>query len=245
MAKKNLFQNKAFEKTASTKTQFHLAPQMSPMGALFENISLEEKEEKIIESILSASVDFGNVTEDQKDKDFLKIKKITAEIKSIGRQGAILMGERVFLAREILKPYRDGTFTKWLEATFSSRKTGYNRLAYFELYKALPQEEIKKLFQEIPQRAAYILASREGDLHTKSELIRNHYHLGHQDLINVIKKIFPATAQEGQHKKQQNRLIATAQEALQKLHLRKEKISGEEKKSLLRIQGLLQKILES
>ncbi len=242
MTKKNIFQNKAFEKNASAKTEFHLVPQTNAFNALFNMKTLEKKEELFIEGILSSSIDFGSITAEKVQQDLQQIKKLTEEIKAIGRQGVILMGERVFIAREILKPYRDGTFTKWLETTFGSRKTGYNRLAYFELYKNLPQEDLKELFQKIPQRAAYILASREGPVEIKSDLIRNHSHLGHQELIEIIQKTLPSHSFD--HKKRCHRWIAAAQDALQKIHLKKSHLSQEDRKALTRLKTVLEKILE-
>ena len=126
-----------------------------------------------------------------------QLYQITEEIRAISRQGAVLLGERVFRVRELLKPYRDRTFTKWLEATFSSRKTGYNFLAYYELYIHLPREELKEKFKKMPSRAAYILASKEGALQEKVSLIEEYSDLGHQELVALIRQTFPSLSRSG------------------------------------------------
>ena len=47
----------------------------------------------------------------------------------------------------------------WLNITFKHRSTAYNVLAYYELYKTLPNTELQKKLKEMPHKAAYVLAS--------------------------------------------------------------------------------------
>ncbi|MBM3202257.1 MAG: hypothetical protein FJZ56_07630, partial [Chlamydiae bacterium] len=69
------------------------------------------------------------------ERDLEELTKITAELKSIQKQAVVLIGERIYKAREILKAYGDQTtFTAWIDATFQSRKTAYNALAFYDLY---------------------------------------------------------------------------------------------------------------
>ena len=101
------------------------------------------------------------------------------------------MEERVSRAKDILKPYKNGTFTKWIESTFGAKKTGYNALAYFELYQQLSNNDLREGFKKIPLRAAYILASRPGNHEIKEEIVREYHELGHGDLVNLIQDSFP------------------------------------------------------
>ena len=148
MAKSPLFINKAFEEKTSPPMGFHLVPQANSFQAIFPTKPLEEQERCKIRQILEQGVLSDSVEEGVEKRVEEQLYQITEEIRAISRQGAVLLGERVFRVRELLKPYRDGTFTKWLEATFSSRKTGYNFLAYYELYIHLPREELKEKFKK-------------------------------------------------------------------------------------------------
>ena len=191
MAKSPLFINKAFEEKTSPPIGFHLVPQANSFQAIFQTKPLEEPDRSKIRQILEQ----GRLSEGREEVTTERVEEqlyqITEEIKAISRQGAVLLGERVFRARELLKPYRDGTFTKWLEATFASRKTGYNFLAYYELYIHLPREDLKEKFKKMPSRAAYILAAKEGALEDKVSLIEKHSDLGHQELVALIRQTFP------------------------------------------------------
>ncbi|MCE2983982.1 MAG: CT583 family protein [Parachlamydia sp.] len=149
---------------------------------------LEELEERALERLVIENS--KNLSENELKDDFDHIKILTSEIRSIGKQGVLLMGERIYDAREILKPYRDGTFTKWLQFTLGSVKSGYNMLAYFELYTELP-ENSRENFKKLPQKAAYVLASRNIELQRKEEIINTMYHLKSDELINEIRDMFP------------------------------------------------------
>lgn len=194
MAKSPLFINKAFEEKNTPPIGFHLVPQANSFQAIFQTKPLQEEDRFKIRQILEEGMlsEKGEDGAEQRVQE--QLYQITEEIKAISRQGAILLGERVFRARELLKPYRDGTFTKWLEATFSSRKTGYNFLAYYELYIHLPRDDLKEKFKQMPSRAAYILASKEGALHEKVALIEKHSSLGHQELVELIRHTFPSSS---------------------------------------------------
>lgn len=153
--------------------------------------SLDEAEEKILENIMVENSKEGSQTK----SDFHQIKLLTCEIRSIGQQGAILMGERIYHVKEILKSYRDGTFTKWLEFAIGSKKSGYNMLAYYELYQELP-DHAKENFKKIPQKAGYILASRSGDINKKAEIVNSMHHLRSQEMISHIQNELPTKSKK-------------------------------------------------
>lgn len=131
MSKSSLFENKALQQVG---VGFNLVTNTNSFNALFATKPLEQSEAEQIEKILTDNFQEGFIEKDQVQQDVLQLKQITAEIKAIGKQGTILMGERVHRARELLKSYKDGAFTKWLESAFGTRKTGYNVLAYYEFY---------------------------------------------------------------------------------------------------------------
>ncbi|MBS0628405.1 MAG: CT583 family protein, partial [Verrucomicrobia bacterium] len=128
-------------------------------------------------------------------QDLLLLSSLTSEVKAINNQAAILHGERIKKAQEILKKYKEGAFTFWLIQTYGNRQTPYNFLQYFELYQQLPQTLLPKL-DEMPRQAAYTLASRLGPFPLKEEIIKNYNGETKQVLLEYIRKSFPLSSQD-------------------------------------------------
>ena len=131
-------------------------------------------------------------------RDFDALKSITAEIRSIQKQSVMLLGERIVKAREILKLYGDGstTFTKWLDSTFSSRTTAYNCIAYYEFYSSLPSDALRERLKLMSHKAAYMLASRSGDIEQKYKIVEEYYSLKQDEIIPIIQECFPLPENE-------------------------------------------------
>jgi hypothetical protein len=240
MSKSSVFENKAFQKTSSGGVGFNLAPRVNSFNSIFETKPLDETESNRIERLLVDSYVAGSIDEEQVERDLNQLKLITSEIRAIGRQGTVLMGERVHKAKEVLKPYKDGTFTRWLESTFGTRKTGYNVLSYFELYRDLPQVDLKEKFKKMPLRAAYVLASREVDLDSKASIIRDCHELNHSELVAIIQDRLPASHESNRAQKSfVERLIVQIRDNAKKLEKRKDvlndvnRIALEEAKQLI------------
>lgn len=131
-------------------------------------------------------------------RDFDLLKSLTAEIKSIQKQSVLLLGERIIKAKEILKRYGDGstTFSKWLDTTFSSRRTAYNCLAYYEFYEALPNDRLRQRLKLMSHKAVYMLASRQGSVDLKVKIVEDFYDLKQEELIPIIQEKFPVFESE-------------------------------------------------
>ena len=131
-------------------------------------------------------------------RDFDSLKSITAEIRSIQKQSVMLLGERIVKAREILRLYGDGstTFTKWLDTTFSSRRTAYNCIAYYEFYSSLPSDALRERLKVMSHKAAYMLASRSGDIEQKYKIVEEYYSLKQDEIIPIIQEYFPLPENE-------------------------------------------------
>lgn len=238
----NLFHNQSFQQTASPGIGFNLVTQVSSFSSIFDTKPLDKSEAEKIEQLLADNIQADVISFEQLEKDKADLKQITAEIKAIGKQGTILMGERIYRASELLKPYRDGTFSKWLEATFGTRKTGYNLMNYYALYNELPNEELRQKFKKIPQRAAYILASRKVDnIDVKAEIINQYYDLDHKELVGVIQEKLPLSLSDKRVNKSFNakKLIASIRDSVERLHACKDSLSFEEKGALVELSGLL------
>ena len=233
------FQNLAFQQTAPGPG-FNLINQVNSFNAFIDARPLDPKEANEIDRLLHENFVPGQIDEGQPSKDAEELKTLSSEIKAIGRQGIVLVGERVHRAREILKNYKDGTFTKWLDATFDSKKTAYNRLNYFEFYRSLPPS-LQEPFKRIPQKAAYILASREGSIEKKEEIIREYSDMEVKDLVPLIQEMLPAASNDKRSTKSSNdRLIDSLREVFKKIRKRKDTLSEKNKDDL---QGLMAKML--
>ncbi len=159
---------------------------LSSFAGIFRMVPLSTREQSLLQNILSE-----HSHEDQNIRDDLSsLMLITTEVKAINNQAAILHGERIKKAQEILKKYRDGAFSAWLIATYGNRQTPYNFLQYYELYTSLPKMLQPKL-DEMPRQAIYVLASRSGSLAKKEEIINNYQGEPKQELLSLIRGSFP------------------------------------------------------
>ncbi len=141
-------------------------------GAIFESLPLSDKESSQIHSMLEGSVRDGVVSGGEINDDHQALTEITTQIRAITRQSIVLHGERIHKAQIILKKYRDGTFSKWLQLAYGSRQTPYNMLQFYDLFVRLEKGD-KELMQSMPKRAAYALASRSGEVEEKVKIISN------------------------------------------------------------------------
>ncbi len=184
---KNVFSNIKSSNTEQIKP--HLVSQTSHQTAVIPFSPLDENEQVAIDTLLSENSLEGNNLE----KDIFEVSKITSEIKSIRKQELILLGERIIAAQKILKSYKDGTFTQWLTKTMGSKQTGYNVLAYYDLYQALPSPDLQDTFSKIPQKAAYTLANKGkgGNIEKTIEIINEYHDSPPEEFIEVVKEAFP------------------------------------------------------
>ncbi len=164
---------------------------LSSFSGVFRVTPLSALEQETLRSLLdNHSTEKTNVKE-----DLQKLSTITTEVKAINNQAAILHGERIKKAQEILKRYKDGAFTSWLITTYGNRQTPYNFLQYYELYTALPQTLHTKL-EEMPRQAIYTLASRNGSADKKQLIIKNYQGEPKQELLALIRETFPLAKED-------------------------------------------------
>lgn len=129
------------------------------------------------------------------EPDLTALSALTSEVKAITNQAVILHGERIKKAQELLKKYRDGAFTAWLFATYGNRQTPYNFLQYYEFYTAMPSSLHTKIDQ-MPRQAIYSLASREGAMEKKEEIVQNYSGQPKKELLLLIRKEFPLAEED-------------------------------------------------
>ena len=228
------FENLAFQQSSFSGVGFNLITQNNSFSSVFDPKPLEEASAERIEKLLIDNMLPESISQNQIENNFSELKRLTAEVIAIGKQSIILTGERVYRASELLKPYKDGTFTKWLEEVFGSRKTGYNMLSYYNFYNELPDDDLKQKFKKMPQKTAYILASRkDAEFNTKAEIVREHHDLSHDELVLLIQDKIPLEKHDKRAKKISNeKLISIIKDTIQKLRLRKDELTDEDRIAL-------------
>ncbi|NGX62847.1 MAG: hypothetical protein KR126chlam6_00249 [Candidatus Anoxychlamydiales bacterium] len=161
---------------------------LSSFSGVFKINPLNETEKENISNILQ------NYIDEEKEIDFETDLKnlimITSEVKAITNQAVILHGERIQKAQEILKNYKEGAFTYWLTETYGNRQTPYNFLQYYEFYMDMPAK-LRPQIDSMPRQAIYTLASRGGDLDKKQDIVKNYKGQAKQELLSIIRKLFP------------------------------------------------------
>lgn len=183
--------------------------QLTVFSGIFGNPRTGEKEKKEIEELLSKYATEG--ISDLSD-DLASLLAITSEVKAINNQAALLHGERIKKAQSILKKYREGAFTAWLISTYGNRQTPYNFLQYYEFYATMPKN-LHPQIESMPRQAVYTLASREGSIAKKEEIVRNYNGETKQQMISLIRSLFPLKEQD----RRQENVAASSLKLLQQL----------------------------
>lgn len=225
--------NQRFLKKDKTKTtelaQKSSEGTLSSFAGIFGVAELNENEQtKLLDLLKKYAPD--EVTDINADLSLLLA--ISSEVKAIKTQALMLHGERIKKAQEILKRYRDGAFSSWLMATYGNRQTPYNFLQYYEFFSQMPTA-LHSQIEVMPRQAIYTLASREGDIEKKEEIVRNYKGESKQQLLTLIRSYFPLEESD----KRREDIAAGAISALERLNLSFEnpgvKLEAKDKAALL------------
>jgi len=197
MAKVNDLLNQRFKKTSEKLSKMTDLAELSTSGKLssfsgvFRVTPLSGSEEEGLEDILKEySLENSDIANDLK---FLSA--ITSEVKAINNQAAILHGERIKRAQEMLKKYRDGAFSSWLIATYGNRQTPYNFLQYYEFYSNMPKSLQQKV-DRMPRQAVYALATRNCKTEEKEKIVEQYKGETKKELLEMIRQRFPLAVQD-------------------------------------------------
>lgn len=211
----------------------------------FINDLKQENDCRELEHLLFQTFQPGMRTEEEVGKDFQELRSLTDEIKAINKQQIVLVGERLKRARDIFKNYGNGenTFTKWLDQLFSSRRTAYNVLNYYEFYMQLPTIELKSELKKMPLKVAYCLSSRQAPLEQKVEIIQSYAGEKPENTLLIIKERFPIDEKDRRRKDPNKILLKRASNLLETIYRRKEHFSQETKYDLQDLKVVMQQIL--
>lgn len=204
---------------------------------VFQVSPLDPEQSREFELLLFESYQPGRLTEEEVGEDYRKLVSITAEIKAIHKQQILLIGERIFQVRELLKNYGDGqnTFTKWIESVFGSKRTAYNILRYYEFYHELPSVELRTHLKRMPLKAAYCLSNRQAPLDKKVLIIQNYVDQKPDDLILLIKEQLPIPEHDKRRKSGNQVTIEKMKSLCETLRKRKDVLSDDDRKAIQKI----------
>lgn len=210
---------------------------------VFEVSPLDNEQSRELELMLFENYQPGKVSEEDVGNDFQKLINLTAEIKAIHKQQVLLIGERIFEVRELLRNYGDGqnTFTKWIEKVFGSKRTAYNMLKYYEFFNELPTIEHKNHLKKIPLKAAYCLSNRQAPLEKKLTIIENYTDQKPDDLILLIKEQIPVPEHDKRRKSANQATIERMKSLCDMLKKRKSALTDSDRKQ---IQDILEELQE-
>jgi len=164
---------------------------LNGFSGIFSVSELSPHEKSLLKEILQTH---GNQKNDI-PSDLNSLISLTAEVKAINNQAAILHGERIKKAQNLLKNYQEGAFTAWLIAAYGNRQTPYNLMQYYEFYEALPKT-LRPQIESMPRQAIYTLASRDAPFDKKQLIIENYKGETKAELLMMIRDLFPLSAQD-------------------------------------------------
>ncbi len=204
---------------------------LTVFSGILGQIDLDKQEREELSLLLQKYI-----SDEQGDvaSDFHQLMAITSEIKAINNQAAILQGERIKKAQQILKKYRDGAFTAWLISTYGNRQTPYNFLQYYEFYTKMPKT-LHTQIESMPRQAVYTLASREGGLDKKEEIVRNYNGETKQQLISLIRSLFPLDERDRRRENIGENTIKALKQLVEKFKQPHLRLSKKQKQTLLEL----------
>jgi hypothetical protein len=115
----------------------------------------------------------------------------------------MLLGEKIAEAKKIFSSYKKAKplFSFWIKETFSSEKTAYNALAFYEFYQEIHEESLREKLQKMPLKAGYILASRKAAISDKIAIIENSYENKSDDILLEIQEKIPLEKKDARKSK--------------------------------------------
>lgn len=212
---------------------------MNSFAGMFSVVELTENEKSFLETLLkSYATDVNSIAGDLKT-----MLSLTAEVKAINNQAAILHGERIKKAHDILINYKEGAFTSWLVATYGNRQTPYNLMQYYEFYEALPKP-VRPQVESMPRQVVYTLASREAALEQKIEFIQGAQGQTKAELLIRIRELFPL----GNADKRRSDIGETTLKSLEKicrvLQRKDAHLNKSQKQAMLRLINHLEELVQ-
>ena len=196
-------------------------------AGIFSVTDLNTHERDVIEMILKQYA----FNLDDVDSDLESLISITSEVKSINNQAALLHGERIKKAHTLLTRYRDGAFTAWMIAAYGNRQTPYNLMQYYDFCEMMPKK-LRLQIESMPRQAIYTLATREGSLEKKKEIVESYKGQTKTVLLNEIREAFPLNLKDQRQKNKGDSFITLLERLHKELRLNPIHFSNAQKTAL-------------
>lgn len=244
MASVNALLSKRMKKSEKSSKMTEMAKRsangnMTSFSGIFSVTELNQSEKEYLEALLH---EFSRGSETvSADLDSLVL--LTSEVKAINNQAAILHGERIKKAQDILKNYKDGAFTAWLIAAYGNRQTPYNFLQYYEFYSALPRT-LQPQIEAMPRQAVYSLASREGPWDKKQEIVEKYAGETKAEMISLIRQTFPLPEKDKRKENIGESALRSLTRLITQVRSRSATITKAQKNEIFEMMELLYELVE-
>jgi hypothetical protein len=207
MAKVNALLHERLGKSKGSSKMAALAKkstsgQLNTFAGVFALTDLTNQEKNFLEELLLNHSE----NKDEVENDLHSLISITAEVKAINNQAALLHGERIKKAQTLLTGYQDGAFTSWLLLTYGNRQTPYNFLQYYNFWTTVPKT-LHPQIETMPRQAIYTLSSREGAIEKKIELVEEYTGETKEQLMLKIRELFPLASEDKRRQNQGETVI--------------------------------------
>jgi hypothetical protein len=237
--KERLKKNESLSKKMDSLAERSNNGQLSSFAGVFKVIPLQEQEIAQIRGL----IEFYTKNNQASSSDLDELLSITSEVKAINSQAIILHGERIKKAQLLLKNYKDGAFSTWLLYAYGNRQTPYNFLQYYEFYRALPAS-LRERLTDLPRQAIYTLATRQGDIEVKEELVRTYQGESKEIFLERIRNAFPLSLKDKRRTTVADQIAVSLERVLEKASTKPLNLSQIEKNRLLGLLHDLNKILK-
>ena len=188
-----------------------------------------------------------DLSQDEPNADFGDIVRLTSELKAIQKQAVLLVGERIHTARFIFQKYGEKAtmaFTSWLTLAFTSRKTAYNALAYYDLYSSLPNPILKEKMKQMPVKVSYALASRKAEEEIKQNIINSYNGEKQDEMLMLLEEQIPIIGDKRSPKSLGAKSVENLEKATQLVMRRSSHLSSQEKIRIANTIKILQNLIE-
>ncbi|GAB4231650.1 MAG: hypothetical protein Tsb0021_10100 [Chlamydiales bacterium] len=205
----------------------------------------EDEEQRLMQSFTSLVIDQNlAIPREEINQAIEQLKTLAINIRQIQKQTVIQIGEKIDRARTLLQKYGDTTrtFTEWLELTFNSRRTAFNILSLYDLYKNTQEKVLREKIIGIPLKAAYQIASRNIEIGEKLAFIEEFNGDKAEDWIEALRTRFPAETHS--KKSSYHPYFQQIEKALHILQKRSKQFKTQDWRRIKEIAGQLQKILD-
>lgn len=213
--------------------------QLTSFSGVFSVSDLTDNEKnKISEILTNYAIDLDDL-----HHDLPSLITLTSEVKAINNQAALLHGERIKKAHNILIKYRDGAFTAWLMAAYGNRQTPYNLMQYYEFCEAMPKT-MRLQIETMPRQAIYTLASREAPIDKKRSFVESYQGKTKAELLALIRQLFPLADEDGRRQNAGEAILQNLTKVRRELQMRKPRLTRSQREAIKEVLNDIHQLID-